>query len=90
MTAVLVVTLAVILGKIVAGLPVGRGVDRLAVGMGMLPRGEIGVIFASISRGLGVVNDVVFSAFEVMTMASMLSTPPALKWSLGSDANQGS
>jgi hypothetical protein len=31
---------------------IGRGVDRLSVGFGMIPRGEVGLIFAVIGRGL--------------------------------------
>ena len=81
----MVFTLAAILGKVVAGVSVGRGVDRLAVGIGMLPRGEVSLIFASIGRGLGVVNDAVFSALVVMIMARTLIRSPALKWSLSRD-----
>lgn len=45
--AVAVLTLAAIAGKLVAGLGVReRGVDRYAVGVGMVPRGEVGLIFA--------------------------------------------
>jgi Kef-type K+ transport system membrane component KefB len=50
------------LGKIVAGIPAGKGTDRITVGIGMLPRGEVGLIFASVGKGLGVVTDSVFSA----------------------------
>ena len=75
-------TVAAIVGKLIAGMPAGAGVDRLTVGLGMVPRGEVGLIFASIGKGLGVVNDAVFSALVVMIMVSTLLTPPALKWSL--------
>ncbi len=66
----------------IAGLAADTGVDRLSVGLGMVPRGEVGLIFASIGKGLGVVNDAVFSALVVMIMISTLLTHPALKWSL--------
>ena len=48
----------------------------------MVPRGEVGLIFASIGKGLGVVDDALFSAVVVMVMVSTLITPPAIKWSL--------
>jgi Kef-type K+ transport system membrane component KefB len=75
-------TVVALAGKIICGLPAGRGVDRLSVGLGMVPRGEVGLIFASIGRGLGVVSDSVFSALVVMIMVTTLITPPALTWSM--------
>ncbi len=81
-TLALAFTIVAIIGKIVAGLPAGRGFDRLSIGLGMTPRGEVGLIFAGIGKGIGVVDDSVFSALVVMVMLTTLVTPPALKWSL--------
>jgi len=72
---------AAILGKAIAGYAV-RGVDRLSIGIGMVPRGEVGLIFASIGKGLGVVSASVFSAIVIMVMVTTLITPLGLKWSL--------
>jgi Kef-type K+ transport system membrane component KefB len=69
-------------GKIVAGLAAGPGVDRLTVGLGMVPRGEVGLIFASIGKGIGVVDEGLFSAIVVMVIVTTLLAPPLLKWSL--------
>jgi len=69
-------------GKVVAGLPAGPGVDRLTVGLGMVPRGEVGLIFASIGKGIGVVDEGLFSAIVVMVIVTTLLAPPLLKWSL--------
>jgi Kef-type K+ transport system membrane component KefB len=71
-----------IIGKVVCGLPAGKDMDRLSIGIGMVPRGEVGLIFASIGRSMGVVNDEVFSAIVVVVMVSTLITPPAMKWSM--------
>jgi Kef-type K+ transport system membrane component KefB len=71
-----------IIGKLVCGLLAGRGVDRLSIGLGMIPRGEVGLIFASIGKGLGVISGSVFSALVVMVIVTTLITPIALKWSL--------
>ena len=49
-----------LLSKLVAGLPAGPGIDRLSVGIGMIPRGEVGLIFASVGKGLGVISDSLF------------------------------
>jgi Kef-type K+ transport system membrane component KefB len=73
---------AALVGKLVAGLPAGRGIDRLSVGIGMIPRGEVGLIFASIGKGLGVVSEGVFSAVVIMVIVTTLITPIGLKWSL--------
>jgi Kef-type K+ transport system membrane component KefB len=78
-------TLVAILGKVVSGLACGRNLDRLTVGIGMMPRGEVGLIFAGIGKGLGVVSDAVFSAAVIMVMVTTLLTPPLLKLSLGRD-----
>ncbi len=77
-----VLTLVAIAGKVVAGVACGRGTDRLSVGIGMMPRGEVGLIFAGIGKGLGVVSDAVFSAVVVMVMVTTLLTPPLLKITL--------
>jgi Kef-type K+ transport system membrane component KefB len=82
-------TAAAIVGKQACSLGVlGAGVDRLSVGLGMIPRGEVGLIFANIGLALAVggqriVDDAVFSAVVVMVIVTTMVTPPALKWSLG-------
>jgi Kef-type K+ transport system membrane component KefB len=75
-------TVAAVIGKLVSGAVAGRGVDRLTVGIGMIPRGEVGLIFASIGKALGVVDDTVFSAIVVMVMLTTFGTPIALHWSM--------
>lgn len=80
-------TIAAIAGKQVCALGVvGHGFDRLSIGIGMIPRGEVGLIFANIGltlmvAGQPVVDRSVFSAVVVMVIATTLITPPALKWS---------
>jgi Kef-type K+ transport system membrane component KefB len=65
----------------------GKGTDRLAVGLGMIPRGEVGLIFAGIGSGLmigaeRVVDPMIFSAVIAMVAATTLLTPPLLAWRL--------
>lgn len=80
-------TAAAIVGKQLCALGVvGRGIDRLSVGIGMIPRGEVGLIFANMGltltvAGMPLVNQNVFSAVVVMVISTTLITPPALKWS---------
>jgi Kef-type K+ transport system membrane component KefB len=86
-------TAAAIVGKQVCSLGVlERGVGRLSVGLGMIPRGEVGLIFAGIGATLtlpgagGVAEPVIgpatFGAVVIMVIVTTLVTPPALKWSL--------
>ena len=75
-------TVAAILGKVVAGVVAGRDVDRTSVGIGMIPRGEVGLIFASVGKGLGVLDHATFSAIVIMVLVTTLVAPLALKWSL--------
>jgi Kef-type K+ transport system membrane component KefB len=76
-------TFVAILGKQVCGLAViERGLDRLSVGIGMIPRGEVGLIFAAEGMKLGVVDAHTNAAVVVMVFATTLLTPPVLAWSL--------
>lgn len=77
------ITLAAVLGKQVCGLAVlERGVDRLSIGVGMVPRGEVGLIFASIGRSLGVVDDALYGACITMVIVTTFLTPMALPFTL--------
>jgi Kef-type K+ transport system membrane component KefB len=81
-------TAAAIIGKQVCALGVlGKGIDRLSVGIGMIPRGEVGLIFANIGLGLTIggeriVSAAAYSALVVMVIVTTMITPPALAWSL--------
>jgi Kef-type K+ transport system membrane component KefB len=83
-----VLVLVAIVGKQACALgALGPGVDRLSVGLGMIPRGEVGLIFANMGLSLKVggeriLDERVFAAVVVMVMVTTLVTPPALRWSL--------
>jgi Kef-type K+ transport system membrane component KefB len=80
-----VLTLLAILGKLAAGwaAPWVR-FRRLVVGVGMVPRGEVGLIFADIGRRAGILNEAVFGAILLMVMATTFVAPPGLKMLFGS------
>jgi len=48
----------------------------------MVPRGEVGLIFASIGRSIGVIDDAIFSAVVIMVIVTTLVTSPLLKLAL--------
>lgn len=88
-----VLTLAAIIGKQICSLAVlERGLNRLAVGLGMIPRGEVGLIFAGIgatlvlpnAQGINepVIGAATFGVVVIMVIVTTLVTPPALKWTL--------
>jgi len=74
-----------IVSKLASGFVAGPGHDAISVGIGMIPRGEVGLIFASIGRGLGVVEDEVFAAIVIMVIVTTMITPLGLRWSLFRD-----
>lgn len=81
-------TVVAIVGKQACSLGVIRGgINRLAVGIGMIPRGEVGLIFANVGasltlNGAPVIAPTTFSAIVAMVILTTMVTPPALKWSL--------
>lgn len=81
-------TIVAIIGKQACAVGVlEKGTNRLAVGLGMIPRGEVGLIFAAIGLSLKigsehVVDSSSYSALVVMVMVTTMVTPPLLKWSL--------
>jgi Kef-type K+ transport system membrane component KefB len=84
----LALTVAAILGKQLCYFGVTkRGLDRLSVGIGMIPRGEVGLIFANIGTSLHlgggpILGPAEYSAVVIMVISTTLVTPPALKWIL--------
>jgi len=92
----LVLTLVAVIGKQVCSLGVlERGINRIAIGLGMIPRGEVGLIFAGIGATLmlpsssgsnePVIDSATFGAVVIMVIITTLVTPVALKWAMSRD-----
>lgn len=85
----LALTVVAIVGKQACALAVvTRGADRLTVGLGMIPRGEVGLIFAGIGlnlmvNGAPVLGPSEFAAVVAMVMLTTVLTPPFLRWRIG-------
>ena len=83
----LALTGAAIIGKQACGLgAVEKKLNRFAIGVGMVPRGEVGLIFAGVGLklsigGEGILDEAVFAAVLIMVMVTTLVTPPLLQWS---------
>ena len=71
--------IAAVVGKLLSGFGASSKRDRLLVGIGMLPRGEVGLVFASIGRSLGVISPSLFSAIVLMVVVTTFITPLWLK-----------
>jgi Kef-type K+ transport system membrane component KefB len=74
-----ILLIAAIAGKVISGLGASRGNNRIMIGIGMMPRGEVGLIFVAIGKTLGVIDDQLFSAIVLMIIITTLATPPLLK-----------
>jgi Kef-type K+ transport system membrane component KefB len=74
--------LIAIVGKLASGYVVGwRGqkLSHLAIGVGMIPRGEVGLIFAHLGLQNGILSSAVYSAILIMVILTTFLAPPLLK-----------
>ncbi len=80
-------TACAILGKMACGLPISRearrtGADRLLIGFGMLPRGEVGLIFAGMGIQLRVLSQSDYNSVVAMVALTTLLAPALMSWRL--------
>lgn len=69
-----------ILGKIVSGWAAwGPGLNRWGIGVGMIPRGEVGLIFAQIGLSSGMIDAPLYAAVVGMVIVTTFIAPPLLK-----------
>lgn len=70
-----------IVGKVIAGFAIfGQpGINRLAVGVGMVPRGEVGLVFAGVGAASGVLTESLDAAIIVMVIFTTFLAPPLLR-----------
>lgn len=78
--AAFLVTVAIV-GKVVTGFAlVGKtDVNKLAIGVGMIPRGEVGLVFAGVGAASGALTDALNAAVIVMVIATTFVAPPLLR-----------
>ncbi|MBI3801307.1 MAG: cation:proton antiporter [Deltaproteobacteria bacterium] len=78
-----VILLAAILSKLLGcalgAVRLGRA-DALRIGIGMVPRGEVGMVVAQIGLGLAVIPQGVFAVVVFMSIMTTLIAPPLLNW----------
>ncbi len=87
-----VVTLIAIISKLIGGwlgsLSLGRR-SATIIGFGMVPRGEVGVVIASLGLAAGVFNNRMYAIIVAMSLLTAMVTPPVLAWLLKRSADHG-
>jgi Kef-type K+ transport system membrane component KefB len=71
-----------ILGKVVTGFSVfGQPqINRLAIGIGMIPRGEVGLVFLGIGASIGILSKPLEAAIIMMVIVTTFLAPPFLRF----------
>lgn len=81
--------IAAIIGKVMSGYGVlKKGVNRLLIGVGMIPRGEVGLIFAGMGLTSGIISKSIYSAAVIVIITTTFLTPFILKAMLKEDENK--
>lgn len=80
LSASLAITAIAIVGKLICGwaFTSKTPINRWVIGIGMAPRGEVGLIFATVGKSIGVVNDEIYAITIIMVILTTLVAPPVL------------
>jgi Kef-type K+ transport system membrane component KefB len=78
---IVVLLLVAIAGKAICGMACrGQGLDRLGIGFGMIPRGEVGLIFAQTGRSSGIISEEIYSILVFVVLLTTIVGPLFLKF----------
>jgi Kef-type K+ transport system membrane component KefB len=61
---------------------IGATLCATSIGIGLVPMGEVGLIFACIGKSIGILDDSLFSVIIVVVLLTTMVTPPMLKWAI--------
>ncbi|MEO8378214.1 MAG: cation:proton antiporter [Acidobacteriota bacterium] len=76
----ILLTVVAIVGKLLAGFAAfGRPLRKLVIGVGMIPRGEVGLIFAKLGLSAGLLSTGLYTSVALMVMITTFVAPPALR-----------
>ncbi|RUL70132.1 cation:proton antiporter [Dyella choica] len=84
----LIATVSKLLGGFLGALSLGR-MGATIVGFGMVPRGEVGVVIASLGLAAGVFSDRMYAIIVAMSLLTAMITPPILAWLLKRNVSAG-
>ncbi len=91
LSLLLVTAIAIVsklLGGFVGALSLGKR-SATVVGFGMVPRGEVGVVIASLGLSAGVFSDRIYAIIVAMSLLTAMVTPPVLAWLLRRQGDDG-
>jgi Kef-type K+ transport system membrane component KefB len=78
----IVILVAAVLSKFIGcglgALGLGKA-DALRIGVGMIPRGEVGMVVAQIGLGFGIISQNVYGVVVFMSVATTIVAPPLIK-----------
>lgn len=76
-----------IIGKVITGWAIigKEKINRLAIGIGMIPRGEVGLVFAGIGAASGVLDKPLQAAIIIMVILTTFIAPPLLRFAFKSE-----
>jgi Kef-type K+ transport system membrane component KefB len=87
--AAILIVIAIVSKIIGAGLGARLGGfsnrQALRVGVGMISRGEVGLIVAGVGQGLGLLTEEEFTVIVLVVLITTLITPPLLRWAFGKE-----
>lgn len=73
--------LAAIIGKLLGAFLIKEAwLIRWVVGLAMIPRGEVGLVFAELGRASGIFNNEIYAAMVIVIALTTLLPPFILKW----------
>jgi Kef-type K+ transport system membrane component KefB len=87
----IVMTALAVAGKMIGSYMATPGMEqrsRLIIGVGMMPRGEVGIIVASVGFSLSVITDDLYSVIIFMSIITTLMAPPLLKYLFSKDEDK--
>jgi Kef-type K+ transport system membrane component KefB len=67
-----------VVGKIISGIAATNS-NRLVIGVGMVPRGEVGLVFASFGLSLAIIDDVLYSSLLAIVVFTTVLAPILLR-----------
>ncbi len=76
----ILLTVIAVIGKLLSGFAAGKGVKHWIIGWGMVPRGEVGLIFASVGKSLGVINASEYSVIIMVIISTTFISPIMLNY----------
>jgi Kef-type K+ transport system membrane component KefB len=90
LVAALLLTSVAIVGKLICGwcFTSGTKINRAIIGFGMVPRGEVGLIFATVGKSIGVVDDRLYAITVIVVILTTLIPPPVLNFLIKSQPKE--